>query len=414
MKIENEMHILTEALVDESPQTALDVMGFSQKFQIQLGWHYLLDLSWILRRLQDLPVPSRILDAGAGNGLLQYILASMGHIVVSVDVFPRTAPASATACIPVRYSACPFVKKTSYLSYRKGEVDHSAALPARATVQPGEIEYHQACLDDLACLESGEFDAVVSVSALEHNSPEKIPQIMSELRRTAKCGAPMLLTISTSPEGGEHAPSHSWLLTEHEIVQAYGMPQGYKSNFAQMAQISKEMQTPSRLHRWLASSYYRGGDNGMPWGKWAPQYLPMALAITNVASMQRDADCERHARRAAPAAPLSKAPAAPQPPAFLAEPIRRIEGKDVYYWGCGELYQQKKQFFASVRPRCILLNSAGELPKHIDGIPVRHPDDVLADGEILPIVIFVQDVNRIYNTIRSNYPGYTDLIFTAG
>ena len=415
MKIKNEMHILTEDLIDEAPQIALDVMGFSQKFQIQLGWHYILDLSCILKRLQDLSVPSRILDAGAGNGLLQCMLASMGHTVVSVDVFPRTAPSSATACVPVHYSACPFVKKTSYLAYRNGKIEHSAALPTRVKIQAGEIEYHQACLDDLACLESGEFDAVISVSALEHNSPEKIPKIMSELRRTAKCGALMLLTISTSPKGGEHRPSHSWLLTEDEIVKAYSMPDGYITNFAHMAQINQEMQTPSRMHRWLASSYYRGGDNGMPWGKWAPQYLPMALAIINAASSQRDADCERHAKRVIPAAPLDDAPAAaPQPPAFLEEPIRRIEGKEVYFWGCGELYRQKKQFFASARPRCILLNSAGELPKDIDGIPVRHPDDVLVNGDILPIVIFVQDVNKIYNTILSYYPGHTDLIFTAG
>ena len=94
--------------------------------------------------------------------------------------------------------------------------------------------------------------------------------------------------------------------------------------------------------------------------------------------------------------------------------LNNDEGKEVYFWGCGELYRQKKQFFASARPRCILLNSAGELPKDIDGIPVRHPDDVLVNGDILPIVIFVQDVNKIYNTIRSYYPGHTDLIFTAG
>ena len=315
----------------------------------------------------------------------------------------------------MHYSACPFVKKTSYLTYRNGKVEHSAGLPARVKIQPGEIEYHQACLDELACLESGEFDAVVSVSALEHNSPEKIPHIMSELRRTAKCGAPLLLTISTSPEGGEHAPSHSWLLTENEIVKAYSMPDDYRTNFAQMAQISREMQAPQRLHRWLASSYYRGGDNGMPWGKWNPQYLPIALAITN-SSLLRNTDCERHAKRKHTTAPFENlnTAAGPQPPAFLEEPIRRIEGKEVYYWGCGELYKQKKQFFASARPRCILLNSAGELPNDIDGIPVRHPDDVLVNGDILPIVIFVQDVNRVYNTIRSNYPSYTDLIFTAG
>lgn len=29
MKIKNEMHILTEALIDDAPQIALDVMGFA-------------------------------------------------------------------------------------------------------------------------------------------------------------------------------------------------------------------------------------------------------------------------------------------------------------------------------------------------------------------------------------------------
>ncbi|MDR2124518.1 MAG: class I SAM-dependent methyltransferase [Desulfovibrio sp.] len=282
MNNNNELTILAEDILDEASDIAMTVLGYAQKFRIQLGWHYLLDLTWILCKLKGLSVPSRIMDAGAGNGLLQFILAAAGHCVVSVDAFQRTAPQEAGACIQIRYSSAPSLKDTSYMAHQN--VAHRAvdkALPRRSEIRTGEIEYHCANLDELSLLDSSEFDAVVSVSALEHNSPDNIPLIMSELRRTAKDGAPMLLTISTSAEGGIHRPSHSWLLTEKEIVAAYGIPEGYQTNFDDMPLLAAKLVASPRLRRWLPSFYYMGGANGMPWGVWAPQYLPVGLAICN-------------------------------------------------------------------------------------------------------------------------------------
>jgi hypothetical protein len=109
--------------------------------------------------------------------------------------------------------------------------------------------------------------------------------------------------------------------------------------------------------------------------------------------------------------PLGK-PVKASPDTALAAAISRLHGKEVYFWGCGELFHLKKKLFKNMRPRCILVDTAyHDLPDVIDGIPVCQPQDVLPQGEILPIIIFVQNVNAIYTTIQRDYPAYTDLIF---
>jgi len=79
------IQLFDESLIDDNPQLARDVLGFTTRYGHGLGWHYLLDLIWILKEL-NLPPRSTILDAGAGSGLLQYILIELGYNVVSVDM----------------------------------------------------------------------------------------------------------------------------------------------------------------------------------------------------------------------------------------------------------------------------------------------------------------------------------------
>lgn len=97
---------------------------------------------------------------------------------------------------------------------------------------------------------------------------------------------------------------------------------------------------------------------------------------------------------------------------YLAKEIERLEGQEVYFWGCGELYQYKRHLFHKTRPRCILVNK-GTPPDTVDGLPVRHPADVLPEGEPLPIVIFSQMPNMICRTIARHYPQYTDIVACA-
>ena len=58
------------------------------------GWHYDLDHLWILKELKKHKIKpgDTILDAGAGQGILQYFLCSKGYNVISLDFSPRLIP----------------------------------------------------------------------------------------------------------------------------------------------------------------------------------------------------------------------------------------------------------------------------------------------------------------------------------
>lgn len=81
----------------------------------------------------------------------------------------------------------------------------------------------------------------------------------------------------------------------------------------------------------------------------------------------------------------------------------------VYYYGGGDYYQRHKHLYSRCSPRCILLDNKPENLVAIDGIPVRHPSEVLPQGERLPIVIFAWDPIPILRTIDTHYPWYTSV-----
>jgi hypothetical protein len=58
----------------------------------QIGWHYVIDLTWILCRVKYWPKRLRMLDAGGGTGPLQFLLAEMGFNVTNVDLALKLCP----------------------------------------------------------------------------------------------------------------------------------------------------------------------------------------------------------------------------------------------------------------------------------------------------------------------------------
>ncbi|MDL2216725.1 SPASM domain-containing protein, partial [Desulfovibrio sp. OttesenSCG-928-M14] len=89
---------------------------------------------------------------------------------------------------------------------------------------------------------------------------------------------------------------------------------------------------------------------------------------------------------------------------------QRLAGREVYFWGCGEAYRQFAVFFSACRPHCILYDAQDEAPLEVDGIVIRHPDDVLLEGPVLPLIIFASPMHsrRIMDTIRQRYPRYVE------
>ncbi len=94
------IEILSVSLLDQHRQQVETLKALARSLGIGIGWHYLLDWSWILAMLDDVE-GKRILDAGAGEGLLQWYLAGHGAQVISVD---RTSRAELSLRFRARYA----------------------------------------------------------------------------------------------------------------------------------------------------------------------------------------------------------------------------------------------------------------------------------------------------------------------
>jgi hypothetical protein len=88
----------------------------------------------------------------------------------------------------------------------------------------------------------------------------------------------------------------------------------------------------------------------------------------------------------------------------------RLAGRNVYFWGFGSAYAAYGAFFGQCRPRFILYDGEIPSPDSIEGIPVRHPDEVLLKGEKLPIIVFAypRHSKKIVAKIYQKYPHYTE------
>ncbi len=288
------IELLSEDLIEQNKNLAMEVLAASSRTGIKLGWHYLLDLIWILKNLNS-PKGSVILDAGAGNGLLQFMLADRGYKVISADVLTRGNPEFVSNMYRIIHMGD---ERTITHSYWNGigasdqinnderninkEFDINCFNNHKQNNGIPSIIYYHCDLESMRELNNDTVDAVVSVSALEHNPPQKVNQCVKELSRVLKPEGNMLITVSAVNDGELfHEPSHSWLLDEVGMVSAYGIQNGYESNFGSYKEIYASLFTSKYLRRWLASFYYTGGNNGMPWGVWDPQYQPVGIAKAN-------------------------------------------------------------------------------------------------------------------------------------
>ncbi|HWQ84622.1 MAG TPA: methyltransferase domain-containing protein, partial [Anaerolineales bacterium] len=262
---------------------------------LELGWHYLLDWTWILSQLG--PVKGkRILDAGAGTGLLQWYLARQGAEVLSVDRLSR-------ANLPVRFRARFDVQglRPEDLIPLKQQLQQNWAskekLPARLSRQgrsflslaqlgtrSGKVRIYNQDLKTLSDIATDSVDGVVAVSALEHNEPEGLIEVVKELMRVLKPGAPLLATLVASAEQDWwHAPSSAWCYSAGSLRRIFELPSETPDNYADHALLFEKLVNNAELRNGLAKFYFKSGENGMPWGKWDPRYQPVGVCKVKIA-----------------------------------------------------------------------------------------------------------------------------------
>ncbi len=292
-RVHEQIAILDVNLLDSERELVDSFRHLAGKMRIELGWHYLLDLAWIASQLKVLE-NKWIMDAGAGTGVMQWWLAKQGCKVVSVD---RTSRADLSFRFRLAYRVRGFKDghlKSSGKLLRDRLFDmsepfvHRLISAGRATAAivlegltpkaKGEVIIYNNNLADLSEFSDSSFDYIVSVSSLEHNEPNVLPEIVEGLMRVLKPGGYLLATLNASnEEDWFHEPSRGWCYTEASLRRAFGLPSHTPSNFNQYNQLFEALLECDELRDSLSPFYFRSGNNGMPWGLWDPKYSPMGV-----------------------------------------------------------------------------------------------------------------------------------------
>lgn len=291
-----ELWLLPSSLLDEQPYRVQEFLALSKCLRIPLGWHYLLDLSWASDRIEALPAGSIVLDAGAGTGLMQWWLADRGMEVVSIDREASYFGRRLRQWCPIVdfHTRRPLSLRRETLRRLWNQPAETLTSPrhllrtaealARGNLRPAgraTVAVLQADLADLNAVATHSVDAVVSISSLEHNRPAVLPVVIDELMRVLKPGGSLVATLGAAPsEDWFHVPSSGWCYTEETLRAAFNLDRATASNFAKYADILNELIDCRVLQDNLSEFYFQSGNNGMPWGRWDPQYLSAGIVKT--------------------------------------------------------------------------------------------------------------------------------------
>lgn len=272
----------------------------------QIGWHYIVDLTWIYGRLKHLLPGSRILDAGGGVGAAQFMLAELGFDVTNVDLYQGEPAAWIKKRYDIKPRLLPSFERTDYSNHIEslhgtGTIasirNRLRTAPALAPITGfrhlrrhngwrrkvglgdkavGQITWLRGNLAAIPELEDQSFDALVSLSAVEHFPVNLMILAIAEMRRALKPDATIAVTTSgtDSDEDWYHEPSKGQCFSAQGLKQIFGADAAAGQN---AAAVQAQYQQSKYLRSHLADFYYRSGNNGMPWGKWDPQYIPVGI-----------------------------------------------------------------------------------------------------------------------------------------
>jgi ubiquinone/menaquinone biosynthesis C-methylase UbiE len=315
---ENEIHSVTDCSVEllapglltAHPQHLAKIDNLRKSLGLDIGWHYALDLLWILDKVSVLQPGSTILDAGGGKGLLQFALAEKGFNVISVDFSKRRLQ------IPILASYRTEFKKGDLstgeyldhmtakdsgehpLSSRQMLIFRSALYKVRRFLSAlihlpiflfkrrgerheiGRIVFYQSNILHMPDIKDASIDALVSLSAIEHMKKPEIVDALKEFCRVLRPRSLMLITTNaTSDDDWYHEPSMAWCFSEQSLLEIFRLKPGCPTNWIEFDTILERIRKSKDLRERLSPSYSLSGKNGMPWGKWDPKYVPVGLSI---------------------------------------------------------------------------------------------------------------------------------------
>ena len=302
-----QIQLLSPSVLSEYPKDARFIDTMRKGLFKEIGWHYWVDLTWILAKLRELNIPkgATVLDAGAGYGLLQFALAFAGYQVISVDFSNRKArfPHKMIFSFDELRNKSDFnhiyieqVKGYNQLRYhpkrlltffRNNWEDFFffANLMWKCKFGgnvPGRITLYHADIKNMQEIQNSSVDAVVSCSVIEHLQLNDVPVVLNEFCRVLKPTKPMIITTSAS-KGPDwfHEPSLGWCYSRRTLSTIFEQTAEQDTEFENFDTIQTQYQESKILRNLLPSSYFVSGNNGMPWGDWNPVYVPVGIIKRN-------------------------------------------------------------------------------------------------------------------------------------
>ncbi|MBZ0220843.1 MAG: methyltransferase domain-containing protein [Candidatus Methylomirabilis sp.] len=307
----NRIELLDTSLIENREKLAL-IDRWKKVLDLEIGWHYDLDIIWALREVERLGLKkgALVMDAGAGNGLLQFLLAVSGYNVLSVDFAGRKAPPAAKRIFEMEEEEHDIGATGNpyrhFIKHNRGGIDArkvarwlrspfkaagAASRKALRLVDPdlisealssrkrsyGRVRYVKGDFTDLKNIESGSVDCIVSISALEHNGFEAIRKSVTEFTRVLKKGSAMAITISAARDADWYfKPCEGWCLSAGTIRDLFGMGD-CPSNFERYDELFTKLKRSREIEARISRHYKMSGENGLPWGVYDPKYQPVGV-----------------------------------------------------------------------------------------------------------------------------------------
>lgn len=279
------------------------------------GWHYDLDIIWILQNIEKLKLPfgATIVDAGAGLGITQFILAARGYNIISIDFAPRDIPRLTKGIFDVsvidkglenyHHDYMDFInyRESDEISgfYRiKRGFDKLRVNPAIITYyfrkfvrkyfnvycflerfrdhkRFGKITFVRGTFNNLPIADCTA-DALISVSAYEHNTYEDMEGSVDEFARVLKPSRPMLVTTSAADEKDWFfEPAMGWNLTYSTLCKQFDIESTAPFDFGKgIDRLKMNTTLQARI-----SQYYKFvSASGLPFGRLEDaKYIPVGI-----------------------------------------------------------------------------------------------------------------------------------------
>lgn len=307
-----------ELLKDERKLKEIDL--WCRVFNWPNGWHYDLDIIWILRHIEKIGLPkgSTILDAGAGLGMLQFILSSRGYNVISLDFTRRNIPKYSRGIFRIELNQEDIGdyqheymdwmtyghKKTkkvnikgrfktllNFLRIATKDADHAKYIARHRLLQIynpyyhgelkrphhhfGKITFLRGTFNNIPVMDN-QVDMLVSLSAFEHNTYKDMPGSVIEFSRIVKPGGFILVTTSAAEKKDWYFEGpKAWNLTQETLERWFDIrkstPFEYRSY---MNRLRKSHVLSSRI-----SGYYKFSSRGaLPYGRLdQAKYAPVGI-----------------------------------------------------------------------------------------------------------------------------------------